>query len=153
MRPIIEEFTVTSPELQINQEQGTRSNSVQQESERVQNVVFDSTNDTEPSTLGKMFEKSVIVCEDSDMEAPNAIPSSDEESRMSKRKVKPPTTKSKDFLWSWKGEQELEGATTVLYNVDKDGDQISHEDQAEKEDKLATKWARRLPTKRHTDFL
>jgi hypothetical protein len=40
---------------------------------------------------------------------------------------------------SWKGEQEPEGATTVLYNVDKDGDQIPHEDQEQKEDKLPTK--------------
>jgi hypothetical protein len=79
MRPIIKEFTVTSAELQINKEQQTHSNNVQQESERVPNVVFDSVNDTEPSTLGKMFEKIVIVCEDSDMEAPTATPSSDEE--------------------------------------------------------------------------
>jgi hypothetical protein len=53
---------------------------------------------------------------------------------------------------SCKGEQELEGATTVLYNVDKDGDQIPHEDQTQKEDKLPTKRARRLPTTRQTDF-
>jgi hypothetical protein len=45
MRPIIEDFAVTSPELQINKEKETHSNSVQQESGRVQNVVFDSAND------------------------------------------------------------------------------------------------------------
>jgi hypothetical protein len=72
---------------------------------------------------------------------------------VSKRKEKPLTTKSENILWSWKGEQELEGAATVLYNVDKDGDQIPHEVQAQKEDKLPTKRARRLPTTRHTDFL
>ena len=34
-----------------------------------------------------------------DMEVPTATPSSDEGPRMSKRKKKPPTTKSVDFLW------------------------------------------------------
>jgi len=34
-----------------------------------------------------------------DMEVPNATPSSDEGLRTSKRKKKPPTTKSEDFLW------------------------------------------------------
>jgi len=42
--------------------------------------------------------------------------------------------------------------------VDKDGDQILHEEQAnrdqeQKEDKLPSKRARRLPTTRHNDFL
>ena len=32
-------------------------------------------------------------------EVPTAIPSSDEGPRMSKRKKKPPITKSEDFLW------------------------------------------------------
>ena len=72
---------------------------VQQESERVQNVILDSANDTEPNTLDNTINKSVIVCEDSDTKAPTATPSSDEEPRMSKRKKKPPTTKSEDFLW------------------------------------------------------
>jgi hypothetical protein len=34
-----------------------------------------------------------------DMEVPTATPSSDEGPRISKRKKKPPTTKSEDFLW------------------------------------------------------
>jgi hypothetical protein len=34
-----------------------------------------------------------------DMEAPTATLSSDEGPRMSKRKKKPPSTKSEDFLW------------------------------------------------------
>ena len=34
-----------------------------------------------------------------DMEVPSATPSSDEWPRTSKRKKKPPTTKSEDFLW------------------------------------------------------
>ena len=71
---------------------------VQQESERVQNVILDSANDTEPNTLDNTINKSVIVCENSDMKAPTATPSSDEP-RMSKRKKKPPTTKNEDFLW------------------------------------------------------
>ena len=42
--------------------------------------------------------------------------------------------------------------------MDKDGDQIIHEEQAtrdqeQKEDKLPSKQARRLPTTRHDDFL
>jgi len=58
---------------------------------------------------------------------------------------------------SWKEGQELEGANTGSSNVDKDGDQIIHEEQAtrdqeQKEDKLPSKRAMRLPTTRH-DFL
>ena len=34
-----------------------------------------------------------------DMEVPTATPSSDKGPRMSKRKRKPPTSKSEDFLW------------------------------------------------------
>jgi hypothetical protein len=34
---------------------------------------------------------------------------------------------------SWKEEQELEGANTVSSNVDKDGDQIIHEKQANRD--------------------
>jgi len=71
---------------------------VQQESERVQNVVLDSTNDTEPSTLDNTIKKCVAVCENSNLKAPTATPSLDEEPRMSKRKKKPPTTKNEDFL-------------------------------------------------------
>jgi hypothetical protein len=41
MRPVVEEFTLTSPELQINEEEGKHSNNVKQDSEKVQNVVFD----------------------------------------------------------------------------------------------------------------
>ena len=53
---------------------------------------------------------------------------------------------------SWK-EQKLAGANTVSSNVDKDGDQIIHEEQAkrdqeQKEDKLPSKRARRLQTTR-----
>ena len=56
---------------------------------------------------------------------------------------------------SWKEEQNLEGANTVSSNVDKDSDQILHEEQAnrdqeEKEDKLPSKQARTLPTTRHS---
>ena len=59
---------------------------------------------------------------------------------------------------SWKEEKKLEGANTVSNNVDKHGDQIIHEEQAnrdqeQKEDKLPSKRARRLPTARHDDFL
>ena len=59
---------------------------------------------------------------------------------------------------SWKEEQELEGANTESSNVDKDGDQIIHEEQAnrdqeQKEDKLPSKRARRLPTRTYDDFL
>jgi len=59
---------------------------------------------------------------------------------------------------SWKEEQKLEGANTVSNNVDKDDDQIIHEEQAnrdqeQKEDKLPSKRPRRLPTTRHEDLL
>jgi len=59
---------------------------------------------------------------------------------------------------SWKEEQKLEGVNIVSNNVDKDGDQITHEEQAktdqeQKEDKLPSEWARRLPTTRHDNFL
>jgi len=45
---------------------------------------------------------------------------------------------------SWKDEQKLEGANTVNNNVDKEGDLIIHEEQAnrdqeQKEDKLPSK--------------
>jgi hypothetical protein len=58
---------------------------------------------------------------------------------------------------SWKEEQKLEGANTVSNNVDKDGDQIINEEQAnrdqeQKEDKLPSKRARRLRTTRHVAF-
>ena len=51
----------------------------------------------------------------------------------------------------------MKGDNTVSNNVDKDSDQIIHEEQAnreqeQKEDKLPSKQARRLPTTRH-DFL
>jgi hypothetical protein len=59
-------FTLTSAELQINDEQGKHSNSAIQDSEKVQNVVFDSANNTEHSILGKMSNKSDTVCKDSD---------------------------------------------------------------------------------------
>jgi len=72
---------------------------VQEESESVQNVVLDSTNDTEPSTLNNTIKKYVVVCENSDLKAPTATQSLDEEPRMSKRKKKPPTIKNEDFLW------------------------------------------------------
>ena len=54
---------------------------------------------------------------------------------------------------SWKDEQNLEGANTVNNNVDKDDDLIIHEqqanrDQEQKDDKLLSKQARRLPTTR-----
>jgi len=70
---------------------------VQQESERVQNVVLDCTNDTEPNTLDNMIKKCVVVCENSDLKAPTVTPSLEEEPRMSKRKKKPPTTKNEDI--------------------------------------------------------
>jgi hypothetical protein len=66
---------------------------VQQESERVQSVVLDSVNDTEPSTLDNTIKKCVIVCENRDVKAPTATPSLDEEPRVSKRKKKPPVNK------------------------------------------------------------
>ena len=44
-------------------------------------------------------------------------------------------------------------ATTVLSNVDKDGNQILHEDEEQKVENLPTKRTRRLPTTRHMDFL
>ena len=56
---------------------------------------------------GNLTENSIPLQKDSnndqtaieDMEVPTATPSSDEGPRMSKRKKKPPTTKSEDFLW------------------------------------------------------
>jgi hypothetical protein len=59
---------------------------------------------------------------------------------------------------SWKEEQKLEGANTVINNVDKDGGQIIHEeqtdrDQEQKEDKLPSKRARRLLTIRRDNVL
>jgi len=65
---------------------------VQQESERVQNVVLDSTNDIEPSTLDNTIKK-CVMCENSDLKAPTATPSLDEEPPPKK----PPTTKNEDF--------------------------------------------------------
>jgi hypothetical protein len=62
-------------------------------------VVLDSANDTKTNTLDNTINKSVIVCENSDMEAPTATPSLDEKLKVSKRKKKPPTTKNTDFLW------------------------------------------------------
>jgi hypothetical protein len=47
MRPVAEEFTLISSELQINDEQVKHSNSVKHDSEKVQNVVFDSVNNTQ----------------------------------------------------------------------------------------------------------
>jgi hypothetical protein len=76
----------------------SETKNVQQKSERVQNVVLHSANDTEPNTLNNTINKSVIVCENSDMKAPTATPSLNEEPRVSKRKKKPPTTKNQDFL-------------------------------------------------------
>jgi len=66
--------------------------------------------------------------------------------------------KKDSIKMGWREEQELEGANTVSNNVDKDGDQIIHKEQAnrdpkQKEDKLPSKQARRLPTIRHDDFL
>ena len=57
----------------------------------------------------------------------------------------------------WKEEQMLEGANTVSNYVDKDGGQIIQEEQAnrdqeQKKDKLPSKQARRLPTRRYDDF-
>ena len=54
-----------------------------------------------------LTEENISLQEDSktdqtaleDMEVPNATPSPDEGPRISKRKKKPPTTKSEDFLW------------------------------------------------------
>jgi len=59
---------------------------------------------------------------------------------------------------SWKDKQNLEGANTVNNNIDKDDDLIIHKEQAnrdeeQKDDKLPSKRARRLPTTRHDDFL
>jgi len=56
-----------------------------------------------------------------------------------------------------KEEQKLEGANTVSNYVDKDGGQIIQEeqenrDQEQKKDKLPSKQARRLPTRRYDDF-
>jgi len=58
---------------------------------------------------------------------------------------------------NWKEEQKLEGTNTESNNVDKDGGQVIHEEQAnrdqeEKKDKLPTKRARKLPNKIHGDF-
>jgi len=58
---------------------------------------------------------------------------------------------------NWKEEQKLEGTNTESNNVDKDGGQVIHEEQAnrnqeEKKDKLHTKRARKLPNKSHGDF-
>lgn len=42
---------------------------VQQESEKVQNVIPGPANNTEPSTLDKTIKKIVMMCENSDMKA------------------------------------------------------------------------------------
>jgi hypothetical protein len=65
MRPITEKFKLTSPELQIT-EQGKHSNSGKQGNENVQNIDFDSANNTGHSTLVKMSSKGDIVFKDSD---------------------------------------------------------------------------------------
>jgi hypothetical protein len=59
---------------------------------------------------------------------------------------------------SWKDEQNMEGTNNVNNDVHKDDDRIIHEEQAnrdqkQKDDKLPSKRARRLPTTRHDDFL
>jgi hypothetical protein len=54
---------------------------------------------SQPNTSVNIINKSVIMCENSDMKAPTVTPSLDEELRVSKRKKKPPTTKNEDFLW------------------------------------------------------
>jgi hypothetical protein len=40
MKPVVEEFTLTSPELQINDEQGKHSNNMKQDTEKVKNVIL-----------------------------------------------------------------------------------------------------------------
>jgi hypothetical protein len=46
---VVEGFTLSSPDLQINEEQGKHSKSVTQDSEIVQNIVCkDSDNSTKP---------------------------------------------------------------------------------------------------------
>ena len=57
MRPVVEEFKFTSLELQITDEQGKHSNNVKQDGVKVQNVDFDSANNAEHSTLGKISNK------------------------------------------------------------------------------------------------
>jgi hypothetical protein len=61
-------------------------------------------------------------------------------------------------ILNWKKEQKFEGVNTVSNILDKDRGQITHEEQAirdqeQKEDKLPSKRARKLPTTRHDDFL
>jgi hypothetical protein len=58
---------------------------------------------------------------------------------------------------SWKEDQKLEVSNTVSNNVGKDGDQLIHEeqtnrDQVKKEDKLPSKQTSRQPTARYDDF-
>jgi hypothetical protein len=62
------------------------------------NVKSVSGNPTDGTiSLQEDFKTDQIPLEN--MEVPIAAPSSDEGHRMSKRKKKPPTTKSEDFLW------------------------------------------------------
>ena len=58
---------------------------------------------------------------------------------------------------NWKEEETLDGANTVNNYVDKGDGQIIQEEQAnrdqeQKKDKLPSKQARRLPTRRYDDF-
>jgi lysophospholipase L1-like esterase len=61
-------------------------------------VTYASDNSTE-TTIPLQKHSIKDQTEVEDMEAPTATPSSDEEPRVSKRKKKPLTTKSEDFLW------------------------------------------------------
>jgi len=66
-----------------------------------------SDNLTESISVNNPTEDTISLEEDSknvqksikDVEVPTATPSPDEGLRLSKRKKKPPTTKSEDFLW------------------------------------------------------
>jgi hypothetical protein len=51
----------------------TETKNVQQESERVQNVVLDSTNDTEPNILDNTTNTNITVCENSNKKAPTTL--------------------------------------------------------------------------------
>jgi hypothetical protein len=91
IKPVVEGFTLSSPDLQINEEQGKHSNSVTQDSETVQNIVSDPVNDTQHSN------KSDIVCKDSDNYTKPLHETHHKQTTKQKRTIKTPKTKSDDF--------------------------------------------------------
>ena len=98
MRPVVEEFKFTSLELQVTDEQGKCSNSVKQDGVKVQND-FNSSNNAEHNTLGKMSNKRDKLCKESDNSTkPLQITQDHKQTNKCKRTTKIPKTRSDDFL-------------------------------------------------------